>query len=65
MDLTRHDKNRGDTVSVEASLIISTETWHVLWEDWWWEVFVGGVWLEIRPGVFQLEQYCERLGKRR
>lgn len=39
MDFTRQDKNKEDILSVEASLIISTETWHVVGGG----IVVGGV----------------------
>ena len=54
MDFTRQVKNGEDTLSIKASLMIGIETWHVVGEDVWWQVFMVGAWLEIRPGMFNL-----------
>lgn len=42
MDFTRQVKNGEVTLSIKASLIIGIETWHVVGEDVWWQVFMGG-----------------------
>lgn len=61
MDFTR--QGQGEYPEHRSQHDNKKEAGHKVGKDAWWPVFMGGARLEIRPGVFRLEQYFERLGK--